>query len=147
MTFAAPCAAAQLCAEGMCVPCAGVSPWAASRFAPWLHFFRVSVMLHLAQGCQGVMNDLGLHNSGFRGGKEMNEVWLRLEQSRGVSESWHICSGRGIQQRKWRKPSVLHHFRFIRQTVLPEEAMSLLPKIWCFLSEYLSTAALCELRK
>lgn len=28
------------------------------------------------------MNDLGLHNSGFRKRKEMNEVWLRLERSR-----------------------------------------------------------------
>lgn len=65
------------------MPCAGVFPWAASRFAPWLQFFRVSDTLHLAQGCQAVMNDLGLHNSDFRQKKEMNEVWLRLEWSRG----------------------------------------------------------------
>lgn len=105
-------------------------------------FPRVSVMLHLAQGCQGVMNDLGLHNSDFRGGKEMNEVWLRLQWSRG---GLGRVLAHLFKERNSFKENVLHRLRFIRQ----KEVSSCCPKftIYCFLPEYLSTAPLCELGK
>lgn len=82
----------------------------------------------LVSGLPDVMGDLELHNLNFRKSKEVNEG----EAEAGGWESLHISKERHLVM-NWRKPSVPHNLRFIRQTALHavrcEEAVLLLSKI------------------